>query len=167
MKLLDIARHHGAEILPAISEERLSAFERNNGLSIPSALRKFYAEAGGTGEFTEFGWRIWRFDELTSIHSRAGRNPDFTCLRGHETCPNLHDYIAFVDVLIECPLYAVCANPSNYRYGEVIALAGDSEPFLSGPIDTIEEFEKILSIYWQECVLPDKIESEQAAPRNR
>ena len=166
MNLFAIATHHGAEILPAVSEERLARFETDNNLKLPRPLREFYLEAGGTGDFTAWSWRIWPFEELVTIESRAGSNPDLVCLRGHDSCPVLSDYLAFVDVLIEAPLYAVCANPSNPRYGEIIALAGDAEPFLSGPIASMEEFELILAQHWDDCVLPDKINSEQVSGGN-
>lgn len=74
-------------------------------------------------------------------------------------------YLAFIDALIEAPLYAVCANPKNPRYGEVISLAGDSNPFLAGPIESLEEFLLILSEQWEDVVLPDKI-SEQDRTSN-
>jgi hypothetical protein len=77
-------------------------------------------------------------------------------------CPDLCDYLAFIDALIEAPLYAVCANPKSPRYGEVISLAGDSNPFLAGPIKSFEEFLLILGEHWEDVVLPDKI-SEQAS----
>jgi len=148
-------------MLPAISEERLARFEAQNNLKLPRPLREFYLKAGGTGDFTRWSWRIWPFEELVTIESRAGSNPDIAFLHGHECCPLLSDYLAFADVLIEAPLYAVCANPSNPRYGEIVSLAGDAEPFLSGPIDSMEEFELILARHWDDCVLPDKIDSEQ------
>ena len=80
-------------------------------------------------------------------------------------CPDLCDYLAFIDALIEAPLYAVCANPKNQSYGEVISLAGDSNPFLAGPIENFEAFLLILGDHWEDVVLPDKI-SEQASTSN-
>ncbi|MEO5712914.1 MAG: SMI1/KNR4 family protein [Luteolibacter sp.] len=160
MKLFDIASHHGADMLPAISEDRLAGFEALNHLKLPPPLREFYLKAGGTGDFTEWSWRIWPFEELVTIESRAGSCPDLKCIVGHDSCPILGDYLAFIDVLIEAPLYAVCANPSNSRYGEVIALSGDDKPFLFGPIASMEEFELIFALHWNDILLPDKIDSE-------
>ena len=163
MKLLDFATAHDAEILQPIREERIAAFEVELGLILPVGLREFYTEAGGTKEFTECIWRIWPFDELATLNQKLLTQPDIECLSGHTECPDLSDYLAFIDVLIEAPLYAVCANPRNPRYGEVISLAGDSNPFLAGPIESFEEFLLILGAHWEDVVLPNKI-SEQDAP---
>lgn len=163
MKLIDIAKAHGAELLPAVDEEQIARFEIERGFELPTGLREFYLEAGGTGDFTQWSWRIWPFDELTTIESRAGNDPDIKCLTGYESCPVLSDYVAFIDVLIEAPLYAVCARPSNPAFGEVISLAGDSKPFLAGPIKTFEEFQSIFGRYWDDVLLPDTITSERDA----
>jgi hypothetical protein len=165
MKLLDFAKVHDAEILHPIGEERIAAFETERDLILPAGLREFYTEAGGTNEFTECIWRIWPFDELATLDQKVRTQPDIEFLNGHTVCPDLCDYLAFIDALIEAPLYAVCANPKNPRYGEVISLAGDSNPFLAGPIQSFEEFLLILGEHWEDVVLPDKI-SEQAAPSN-
>jgi hypothetical protein len=145
MKLLDFARSHDAEILHPIGEERIAAFEEERDLILPAGLREFYTEAGGTKEFTECSWRIWPFDELVTLDQKLRTQPDIEFLNGHTVCPDLCDYLAFIEALIEAPLYAVCANPKNPRYGEVISLAGDSNPFLAGPIESLEEFLLILS----------------------
>lgn len=160
MKLLEFAQSHGAELLPPVSSERICSFEEKHSLRLPAGLREFYLAAGGTKEFTKWDWRIWPFDELTTIECRAGENPDIECLQGHGICPVLTDYWAFIDVLIEAPLYAVCANPSNPNHGEIISLAGDRSPFLAGPIKTFSEFETILAAHWDDLILPDKIKSE-------
>ena len=155
MKLLDFAKTHKANLLPPVSEHQISQFEQDHGLKIPPRLRIFYLAAGGTEEFTEWSWRICPFDELETIESRAGKSPDIKFLDGYDTCPPLKDYIGFMDVLIEAPLYAVCANPSNSRYGEVISLAGDSNPFLAGTIESVELFESILALHWEDIILPN------------
>lgn len=155
MKLLDFAIAHGAELLPAIRESCIEEFETERGLKLPPGLRDFYLAAGGTGDFTQWSWRIWPFEELTTIESRAGSNPDLECLEGYDSCPVLSDYIAFMDVLIEAPLYAVCANPGNRRFGEIVSLAGDGKPFLTGPIRSFGEFEIILTQHWDDVVLPN------------
>ncbi len=160
MKLIDFARTHGAELLPPVPEEQILQFEAQRRLKIPSELRSFYLAAGGTRKFTELGWKIWPFEELTTIESRAGTNPDIECLSGYETSPTLSDYLAFIDVLIEAPLYAVCANPASCKFGEVISLAGDNKPFLAGPIKALSDFESILATHWNDVVLPDTINSE-------
>ena len=166
MKLLDFATAHDAVILQPIGEERIAAFEAKLGLILPAGLREFYAEAGGTKEFTEWMWRIWPFDELVTLDQRLRTKPDIECLNGHTVCPDLCDYLAFIDALIEAPLYAVCANPRNPKYGEVISLAGDSKnPFLAGPIESFEDFLLILGKHWEDIVLPDKI-IEQVADDN-
>ncbi len=165
MKLLDFAIAHDAEILQPIGEERIVAFEAELGLILPVGLREFYTEAGGTKDFTECIWRIWPFEELATLDQKLRTQPDIECLNGHSECPVLSDYLAFIDALIEAPLYAVCANPRNPKYGEVISLAGDSKPFLAGPIESFEEFLLILGAHWEDVVLPDKI-SEQASSSN-
>lgn len=154
MRLLDFATAHDAEILHSIEEGRIVAFETERGLVLPAGLREFYAKAGGTKAFTECLWRIWPFDELTTLDRKFRTQPDIACLVGHTVCPELSDYLAFIDVLIEAPLYAVCANPRNPRYGEVLSLAGDSEPFLAGPFGSFEEFLLILEKNWEDVVLP-------------
>ena len=118
MKILDFAKAHGAELLPPVSEEHICMFEANLNLRMPPGLRAFYLEAGGTNEFTRWGWRIWPFDELAILESGAGKTPDIECLDGYESGPPLSDYLAFIDVMIAAPLYAVCANPVNPRFGE-------------------------------------------------
>lgn len=160
MKLIDFAQAHGAALLPPVSEEQISQFEVQRRLKIPPELRNFYLAAGGTNEFTKWSWRIWPFDELITIESRAGINPDISCLNGYDACPILSDYLAFIDVLIEAPLYAVCANPVNPKFGEVISLSGDDKPFLAGPIKTLSDFEHILSIHWDDCLPPDTISND-------
>ena len=167
MKLLDFARTHEAEILPAIEESRIAAFEEERGLTLPPCLREFYREAGGTYEFTEWSWRIWPFDELATLDQKLQNDPDVECLNGHVVCPELSDYVAFIDVLIEAPLYAVCANIANPKFGEVITLAGDSEPFLAGPIASFEEFLQILGVHWADIVLPNQFSEQDAAPEIR
>jgi len=84
MKLLDFAQNHGAELLPPVSVEQISRFESDHNFRIPEGLRNFYLAAGGTKEFTKWDWRIWPFDELTTIESRAGENPNIECLQGHD-----------------------------------------------------------------------------------
>ncbi|MFT4176316.1 MAG: SMI1/KNR4 family protein [Luteolibacter sp.] len=155
MSLFDFARTHDAEFLPPVPEEQILRFEVEHGLKLPPELRRFYLAAGGTNEFTEWSWRIWPFEELVTIESRAGASPDIECLSGYENCPALCDYLAFIDVLIEAPLYAVCANPANSKFGEVISLAGDNQPFLTGPIKTLSDFVSILTNHWNDVVLPD------------
>ncbi len=151
-------------MLPPISEDRIAEFEAAKRLRLPAPLRKFYLQAGGTGDFTKWSWRIWPFEELVAIESRSGDSPDIKYLDGHDSCPDLGGYLAFIDVLVEAPLYAVCADLSSPRYGEVIALMGDDEPFLSGPIESMEAFELILAQHWDECILPDRIQdSEQTS----
>ena len=162
MKLLDFAKAHDAELLPPVSEDQILLFEAERGLRIPPGLREFYSAAGGTNDFTKWSWRIWPFEELATIESRAGESPNIDHLSGHENCPVLADYLAFIDVLIEAPLYAVCANPANPRYGEVISLAGDNEPFLDGPIATFAEFEAILARHWDDIVLPNTLNGDKA-----
>ena len=170
MKLLEFAMAPHAELLPPVQEEQIARFEAARGLELPAGLREFYLSAGGTGDFTEWSWRIWPFDELATIGSRAGSragsNPDIKCLIGYDVCPVLADYVAFIDVLIEAPLYAVCAKPSNPAYGHVISLAGDSKPFLAGPIKTFDGFQIILGRHWDDVLLPDTITSKQATAAN-
>lgn len=154
MNLLEFARAHGAEMLPPISEARIIAFEAERGLRLPPGLREFYLEAGGTMEFTESIWRIWPFKELVTLDQILPKIPDIEYLNHEPICPKLSDYLAFIDALIEAPLYAVCANPKNSRYGEVISVSGDLKPFLEGPIASFEEFLVILSKHWEQAVLP-------------
>ena len=165
MKLLDFAKSHDAEILHPIGDERIAAFEAERGLILPAGLREFYTEAGGTKEFTDCMWRIWPFDELVTLDQKLRTQPDIECLTGHTGCPDLCDYLAFIDALIEAPIYAVCANPKNPRYGEVISLAGDANPFLAGPIESFEEFLLILGEHWADVVLPDKISEQDSTSK--
>ncbi len=157
MKLIDFAVHHGADLLPPISDERITEFESKTGLRLPHELRQFYREAGGTNGngFTKWDWRIWPFDELTTLDNRLRTIPDIKYLHDHSACPDLRDYIAFCDVLIEAPLYAFCGRKSIERYSEVISLSGGNSPFLAGPIKTFTEFLEILSVHWDDIVLPD------------
>jgi hypothetical protein len=158
MHLLDFAVTHEAELLPPIGMERITAFEVEKGFILPDGLREFYLRAGGTNEFTDSVWRIWPFEELTTLDHKVTGTPDLQCLQGFSSCPDLADYVAFIDTLIEAPVYAVCANPRNPRWGEVIGLSGDSEPFLVGPIKTFEEFLLILVRHWNDGPLPDTID---------
>ena len=58
MKLLEFAMAHDAELLPPVREEQIARFEAERGLKLPPGLREFYLSAGGTGDFTEWSWRI-------------------------------------------------------------------------------------------------------------
>jgi hypothetical protein len=152
MSLLDFAREHGAVLHQPISPTRIASFEHASGLELPDALREFYTNCGGTDEFTDCVWRIWPFDELTTLDHRVRTEPDLNCLSGYGESPVLADYLAFIDALIEAPIYAVCARRENSRYGEVISLAGDSKPFLVGPIKSIEKFIQILQCHWKDAM---------------
>ena len=154
MNLIDFAKEHNAELFPPIGEDQITAFETERGLILPKELREFYLTVNGPKEFTEWIWRIWQFDELTTLDRRIREAPDIECLIGYSSCPELSDDVAFIDMLIELPLYAVCANPKNPKYGEVISFSGGSKPFLAGPIQTFDEFLFILERHWDDGLLP-------------
>jgi len=165
MKLIEFAIEKGAELLSPVDESSIAAFENRHELRLPESLRDFYINAGGTEEFTDWLWRIWPFSELTTLDKRIKKEPNIEYLDGHFKCPDLKDYIPFMDALIEAPLYAVCANEKNSKFSEVISLAGDSNPFLAGPIVTFDEFVLILEQHWEDVILPNSI-SEQTSGGN-
>ena len=70
----------------------------------------------------------------------------------------LADYLVFADALIAAPLYAICARPNNSKYGEIISLCGDSDPFICGPIKDFHAFVEILQRHWKLGILPNTIE---------
>ena len=148
MTLYDFAVMHGAELLPPVGEERMRGFELAHGLTIPPGLRDFYSRAGGTLEFLGCIWRIWPFEEATTLDRKIRDPLDVKFLSGDATCPVLSDYIAFMDALMEAPVFAVCANPQNPAYGEVISLSGDDEQWLDGPMKSWDGFLLNLGLQW-------------------
>ncbi|MEO8614039.1 MAG: SMI1/KNR4 family protein [Luteolibacter sp.] len=70
MNLIDFAKEHDAELFPPMGGEQIAAFETERGLILPEELREFYLKANGTKEFTDWIWRIWKFDEFLLILER-------------------------------------------------------------------------------------------------
>jgi hypothetical protein len=157
MSLLHFAREHGAVLLDPVPEEVIAEFEERTGLAIPPGLRSFYLACGGTREFTDSFWRIWEFGYLAPVseYVRCEESIEFP---SDAERPPLRDYLAFCDVLIHLPIYAVCANPHNENYGRMISLMGDQDDqyqCLAGPTCHFDDFVESLKVDWEGEVFPD------------